>query len=425
MAAHRGAARRVGLRRARSSPTTGRCRSSPPCTGSPPTPADAGRAGAGRRHRRRAARHHRLRRRTGRAGAPRRAARGARRPGRPARCSRRRSSSGCSTRTGRRRRSVAGAADVDLDSPANRALARELAERSIVLLDAGTALPLLGDGRPLRRVAVVGPCADDPRTFMGCYAFPNHVLPRYPGLGLGIEVPTARRRPARRAAATSRSSTSRAARCSGDDRSGFAAAVAAARDADVCVALVGDLAGLFGHGTSGEGCDAEDLRLPGRAGRAARRAARHRHAGGRGRRLRPARTRWATSHGRAAGLVQAFMPGEEGGAAIAGVLSGRVQPGGKLPVQIPRRAGRPAEHLPAAAARRRRERRHQQPRPDAAVPVRLRPLLHHLRGRRPADQRDRGADRRRVHRVRARPQHRRAGRRGGRPALPARRASPR
>jgi len=29
------------------------------------------------------------------------------------------------------------------------------------------------------------------------------------------------------------------------------------------VAVVGDLAGLFGHGSSGEGCDAEDLRLPG------------------------------------------------------------------------------------------------------------------------------------------------------------------
>src|SRR5690349_11072936 len=41
-------------------------------------------------------------------------------------------------------RSVAAAAATDLDSPANRALARELAERSIVLLDAGTALPLLG-----------------------------------------------------------------------------------------------------------------------------------------------------------------------------------------------------------------------------------------------------------------------------------------
>jgi beta-glucosidase len=50
-------------------------------------------------------------------------------------------------------------------------------------------------------------------------------------------------------------------------------------------------------------------------------------------------------YGRAA-LVQAFMPGEEGGPAIAGVLSGRVQPGGKLPVQIPRRAGgQPSTYL--------------------------------------------------------------------------------
>jgi hypothetical protein len=49
---------------------------------------------------------------------------------------------------------------------------------------------------------------------------------------------------------------------------------------------------------------------------------------------------------RAVGLVQAFMPGEEGGAAIAGVLSGRVVPGGKLPVQIPRRpGGQPSTYL--------------------------------------------------------------------------------
>ena len=49
--------------------------------------------------------------------------------------------------------------------------------------------------------------------------------------------------------------------------------------------------------------------------------------------------RSATSRAAPLGLVQAFMPGEEGGAAIAGVLSGRISPGGKLPVQIPRRPG--------------------------------------------------------------------------------------
>ena len=46
-------------------------------------------------------------------------------------------------------------------------------------------------------------------------------------------------------------------------RPGSTRRVAAARDADVCVVAVGDRAGLFGRGTSGEGCDATDLHLPG------------------------------------------------------------------------------------------------------------------------------------------------------------------
>jgi beta-glucosidase len=236
---------------------------------------------------------------------------------------------------------VAGAAEVDLDSPANRALARELAERSIVLLDPGTALPL---DEALGRVALVGPCAADPRTFMGCYAFPNHVLPRYPGIGLGVEVPTA--------VDALRAELSRAeilhepgCAVTGDDRSGFAAAAAAARDADLCVAMVGDLAGLFGHGTSGEGCDAPDLRLPGVQAElldeliATGTPVVVVVVSGRPYAL-------GDVHGRVAGLVQAFMPGEEGGAAIAGILSGRVQPGAKLPVQIPRHpGGQPGTYL--------------------------------------------------------------------------------
>src|SRR5215207_6432384 len=220
-----------------------------------------------------------------------------------------------------------------------------MAERSVVLLDPGTALPLLGDGRPeLRRMAVVGPCADDPLTFMGCYAFPTHVLPRYPGLGLGIDVPTAV--DALRAELPGIDVVhEQGCRVLGDDRSGFEPAVAAARDADLCVAFVGDLAGLFGRGSSGEGCDAEDLRLPGvqedllDALLATGTTVVPVVVSGRPYAL-------GAVHPRAAGVVQAFMPGEEGGPAIAGILSGRIQPSGKLPVQIPRRpGGQPGTYL--------------------------------------------------------------------------------
>ena len=237
--------------------------------------------------------------------------------------------------------SVAGAAEVDLDSPANRALAREMAEKSVILLDPGSSLPL---DPALRKIAVVGPCADDPRTFMGCYAFPNHVLPRHPGHGLGIEVPTAV--DALRAELPGVSVVhEKGCAVTGDDRSGFAAAVAAAREADLCVAMVGDLAGLFGHGTSGEGCDADELRLPGPQSSLLEELLATGTpvvvvvVSGRPYAL-------GEVAGRAAALVQAFMPGEEGGAAIAGVLTGRVQPGAKLPVQIPRTpGGQPGTYL--------------------------------------------------------------------------------
>jgi hypothetical protein len=131
----------------------------------------------------------------------------------------------------------------------------------------------------------------------------------------------------------------------GEDRTGFDAATDAARQADLCIAVVGDRAGLFGNGTSGEGCDAEDLRLPGVQAD-----------------LLDALFATGTPvvvvvvsgrpyalgdvHPRAAGLIQAFQPGQHGAAAIAGVLSGRVQPGGKLPVQIPRHpGGQPGTYL--------------------------------------------------------------------------------
>ncbi|WP_331451983.1 glycoside hydrolase family 3 N-terminal domain-containing protein [Streptomyces sp. SS162] len=195
---------------------------------------------------------------------------------------------------------------VDLDPPENRALARLLAERSTVLLANDGLLPL----RPCR-VAVSGPYADDPQSFLGCYSFPNHVaLPGDPGL----EIPTL-----------------------GEalEAAGF---TVTADDPDVHVLVLGDRAGLFGRGTSGEGCDAETLDLPGDQAALASAVL---DSGvptvlvvvsGRPYAL-------GSLAGRASAVLQAFFPGEEGGTALARIIGGAAEPSGRLPVSLPRRAG--------------------------------------------------------------------------------------
>lgn len=226
------------------------------------------------------------------------------------------------------------ATPVDLDPPRNRELARRLAEESVVLLaNPEGVLPLAPD----TRIALVGPRADDPLAMLGCYSFPSHVGTLHPETPLGIEIPTLV--DALRAELPDAKITyTPGCDVSGDDTAGFAEAVARAAEADVCVAVLGDMAGLFGRGTSGEGCDAEDLRLPGVQGALLDALA----ATGTPVVLvlltgRPyALGRW---EGRLAGVVQAFFPGEEGGPAVAGALSGRVNPSGRLPVSVPRRPG--------------------------------------------------------------------------------------
>ncbi|WP_218052712.1 glycoside hydrolase family 3 N-terminal domain-containing protein, partial [Cellulomonas algicola] len=223
--------------------------------------------------------------------------------------------------------------DVELDSSEHRQVAARLAEESVVLLTNDGTLPL----RPGLRVAVIGPNADRPEAMFGCYSFVNHVLPHHPEVGVGIDVPTLRQA---LAAELTGSTVVSARGCAvdDDDRSGFADAVRVASEADVAVLVVGDHAGLFGRGTVGEGCDRDDLELPG-VQRALVEAVLETGTpvvlvmltG------RPYAVGWAVE--RCAAVVQSFFPGEEGGPALAGILSGRVNPSGRLPVSLPRSAG--------------------------------------------------------------------------------------
>ncbi|KOX16064.1 beta-glucosidase [Saccharothrix sp. NRRL B-16348] len=223
--------------------------------------------------------------------------------------------------------------EVDLDSADNRWLARTVAERSVVLLaNDRAALPL--NLPRLSRIAVLGPCADDPLTLLGCHSFPHHLPRRHPGRGAGLPIATIRQQ-VRAEFPQSTIHYARGVEVSGGDSSGIADAVRIATLADVALLFVGDRAGLFGSGTSGEGCDAPDLRLPGSQGRLVDAVL----ATGTPTVLVVVSGRpYALGDhvDRAAAVVQAFFPGVEGASAVVGVLSGRLNPSGRLPVQVPR-----------------------------------------------------------------------------------------
>ncbi len=235
----------------------------------------------------------------------------------------------------------------DLDPPAHRQLARELARRSVVLLANGGALPLACDAR----VALVGPRADAPDATFGCYSFPVHVGRRHPEVPLGVSAPTLLEALAACAPGMSIEHVEGCPVTGGTDEA-IAAAAAAAGRADVCVAVLGDKAGLFGQGTSGEGCDAADLRLPGRQAELLEAVL---ATGvpvvlvllaGRPYDISPQMARLAA-------VVCSFFPGEEGGVALAEVLTGQVQPSGRLPVSFPAPGGpQPSTYLTAALGRR-------------------------------------------------------------------------
>lgn len=222
---------------------------------------------------------------------------------------------------------------VDLNPPAHADLARRVAEESVILLANDGVLPLATPPR----IAVIGPNADSGAALLGDYSFTNHVEVHHPDVEPGLELTTvleALRTELPGAVVT------HAPGCDVREpgREGFGDAVALAAEADVAVLVMGDRAGLFGRGTVGEGCDVDTLELPGEQ-RALVEAMLETGTpvvlvlvtG------RPYALEWAT--GRAAAIVQAWFPGQEGASAVAGVLSGRINPSGRTTLSFPRSAG--------------------------------------------------------------------------------------
>lgn len=248
---------------------------------------------------------------------------------------------------------------VALRLPETLDLAREVAEGAVTILDNDGTLPLASGAS----IAVIGPTADDPLALLGDYSFPVHLINQDMKADVAsVVTPLAALR----------------ALC-GEDRVRFAQgchileergagapvfpgdvdddlsvsdrtspvsqrldlieeAVAAAEAADVAVLCVGDLSGIFQTGTVGEGSDADTLDLPGVQQQlldavvatgtpvvAVLTTGRPYNLGG--------------QEGKVAAQVMAFFGGEQGGPALANVLTGAVEPSGRLSVSVPRNAG--------------------------------------------------------------------------------------
>jgi beta-glucosidase len=212
--------------------------------------------------------------------------------------------------------------------PEHQDLALEAAREAIVLLkNDQNLLPLK---KTLRSVAVIGPCADDAHSQLGDYVpakIPQHITTVLEGIKQIVSAGT-------------QVTYVKGCEVVGAGPDEIAKAQDAAADADLAIVIVGE-SNHWGEGkpsTDGEGRDAATLELTGRQEELVRAV----HASGRPTVVvlingRPLAVRWIAQH--APVLVEAWLPGEKGGQAVAEVLFGDVNPSGKLPVTVPRHAG--------------------------------------------------------------------------------------
>ena len=228
----------------------------------------------------------------------------------------------------------------------DRPLARELAARSMVLLEnRDRTLPL---AKTIRSVAVIGPLADSPTDITGGMS-PAGMFTRSPDEpAVTVLAALKSRLPDARISYVAGPTPGKSFPGMFDMFSGakqptppteaetadwLRRARAAADSAEVVIAVVGEMATM-----SGENASRATLNLPGiqepmvEAAAAAGKPVVVVLVNG-----RPLQINWIAEH--AQGVLESWLPGIEGGNAVADILFGDVNPGGKLPVSWPRGVG--------------------------------------------------------------------------------------
>ncbi|TET37003.1 MAG: beta-glucosidase [Anaerolineales bacterium] len=236
------------------------------------------------------------------------------------------------------------------ETPEQRNLAREIACQSMVLLKNDDLLPLK---KNIDTLAVIGPNADHARSLQGDYSYAatkdlmTYLLPDESAFE-NVDADAIAEHEVRvvtvlegiKAAASPKTKVLYARGCSNldADTGGFDEALEAVEQADAVILVLGDLSGLTTNCTTGEFRDSADLRLPGVQEELAKAIL----ATGKPIAVvlingRPYAIPWLEE--RADAILEAWIPGEEGGSAVADVLFGETNPGGKLPVTFPRHVG--------------------------------------------------------------------------------------
>jgi beta-glucosidase len=215
-------------------------------------------------------------------------------------------------------------------TPANLSAARTSADKSMVLLeDRNHALPL---STSTPSIAVVGPLADDALDQLG------------PDVPIGYDTTPSDFRPVDKIVtvrqgvenAVPNATVTYAPGCADPyctSTTGFGTAVSAAQASDVTVVVVGEPSAYTGEASSRTMLD-----LPGQQ------LALVQAIANTGKPYvvvvmngRPLTIDWLAAN--APGLLEAWYPGTEGGDAVADVLFGKVDPGGKLPMSFPVNVG--------------------------------------------------------------------------------------